>query len=947
MPCILKQFIPFFLISFIQIVSVAQPDTSLRKIPDSCITYLNRTENIKSIHSQVGIVGKDQLRNGYSINLLSALQGKINGVDVKTSTSGNSVSSVFFMRGERNLTTSSQPLYVVDGIPVIGQLTSYLDIDMGNLVNDWNLDDIESVTVLKGGQAASLYGNRAGNGAILIRTKRAKDKGFHVGYNSAVLLKRIADYPDFQNKYGQGFNGQFSYSDGKGGGINDDTDMNWGPPLNGQLITQFDGSSTGWINGQAQAVRGGDTWAREQTAINGISNSIEASPWVAQPDNVKDYFQSAWTFANNLNLSWADSHGGIRISYSNVRAEFVTPNTQYARNTLGGNFTYTFFKKITLFGSFQNTDLKDKNVAEPTGGTSYDNPMQAYVWMGRQVNTKSLKQYWQVGQEGLKQYHYIGRYWDNPWFAVYENSSALSRKNSFGTYGIRFDLVRGLSLNYLGGFNTVDAHNERNTSSADINGSYQKYGSETNAQSNSRNSFYANYNFLISTKNALNSFAGIYYEKEEGHNTYKKNNGNGEILSQMKHNGYYGGISYIWNNAVSARFSLSGDIYDYNVTAKTPVFYSLSTGVEFNEFLHLPKLISTLSFQSGISSNGLNPIAGYHTLNGFMKGEKSIFSTISEYTMGLDIGVCKNRALVQANYYNSKMKNGLVEIPIFNGIGYSSMGISSSSIRNSGYELNLSLVPVQSRKLVWNSSVSYFKNKNEVLALADGLSRVTYFSKTISMGSEIGSPAGNLYGYKLDRYEGQVIHLNGYPQRGSGDQVLGNANPDYIILFNNSIVFQRFTFTMGIEYSKGGVGFSNFMNMATVCGTLSNTADRENGIVGEGVKWDVTSGSYVKNDVNISVQDYYSKTYTTLQESYIMDATYLKLREINIAYSFKIRQKLNLTYSIFGYNIFTWSKSKDYNNGNLYFANNMFYRGLNNYNLPETYELGMKIQVHI
>ena len=208
-------------------------------------------------------------------------------------------------------------------------------------------------------------------------------------------------------------------------------------------------------------------------------------------------------------------------------------------------------------------------------------------------------------------------------------------------------------------------------------------------------------------------------------------------------------------------------------------------------------------------------------------------------------------------------------------------------------------------------------------------------------------PAGNLYGYKLDRYEGQVIHLNGYPQRGSGDQVLGNANPDYIILFNNSIVFQRFTFTMGIEYSKGGVGFSNFMNMATVCGTLSNTADRENGIVGEGVKWDVTSGSYVKNDVNISVQDYYSSTLITLQESYIMDATYLKLREINIAYSFKIRQKLNLTYSIFGYNIFTWSKSKDYNNGNLYFDNNMFYRGLNNYNLPETYELGMKIQVHI
>lgn len=222
--------------------------------------------------------------------------------------------------------------------------------DFGNLANDWNIDDIESVSVLKGGQAASLYGNQAGNGAIIIHTKKAKEEGLHVDFNTSFVASQIADFPEFQNSYGQGNNGQFEYFDGLGGGISDGSDNNWGPPLDvGLIIPQFDGSATGYINGEIVTVRGGDTWAREQATLNGIDSYITPTPWASHPDNMKDYFKTAMTYANNIGISWVNKYGGIRISYTNVQSDNVTPNSKLIKNTVSTNLNYTFFDRLNIF----------------------------------------------------------------------------------------------------------------------------------------------------------------------------------------------------------------------------------------------------------------------------------------------------------------------------------------------------------------------------------------------------------------------------------------------------------------------------------------------------------------------------------------------------------------------------------------------------------------------
>jgi hypothetical protein len=191
-----------------------------------------------------------------------------------------------------------------------------------------------------------------------------------------------------------------------------------------------------------------------------------------------------------------------------------------------------------------------------------------------------------------------------------------------------------------------------------------------------------------------------------------------------------------------------------------------------------------------------------------------------------------------------------------------------------------------------------------------------------------------------------VIYEDGIPLYNSDIQLLGNSNPDYMLFFNNSVQIKKFVITLGIDYSKGGISYSEFYRNATCAGTLANTKDRTSGIVGVGVKWDNASSKYIENDVLVPAEQYYTNIYNIAEYS-IMDATYLKLKEINIAYRFKLRQKINMTCSIFGQNILTWSKCNDYNNGNLYFSNNMFYRGINSFNLPETFVFGMKVGVRI
>lgn len=907
---------------------------------------MNRGENTLSISSQIATVGKDQLSQVYSLNMLSLLSDKMSGIEIQTSTAGNSASSVFFLRGERNLISGNQPVFIVDGIPIISSLSSFIGFDYGNLINDWNVDEIESVSVLKGGQAASMPVNMSGNGFVVVQTSKASEEGFHVNYVFSALQKRIADYPDYQNSYGQGYNGEFNYYDGFGGGTYDDYEISWGPKLDGQLISQFDGPSTGLVNGQFLQVRGGDTWARQQDTVQGIYYPIETTPWVAQPDNMKNFFQTAFTLSNNLGLSWANKNGGLRLSYTNVRADDIMPESSFQKNTIGSNFNYTFFDRIKVFGSFQNSIIKDKNIL--ISEESYqDNPMMFFARMGRQVNTISLKKYWQAGQENSKQFNFIDSYLNNPYFVANEQNAPIERHNLFGSYGVSFIIAKGFTFNYNGGLNKVEADGKKYAVVGNIDAFAASIKNESLEQSILRNTFLIDYSFNLLEKHYFNTFAGISFEKFNGHDLYTQSSipWPEESIKEIKTNGSFIGISYLVNNTWSARIRLNKDKYKSFDNLSSPLFYAVSGGVEINRLLQLPKVISTFSVQSGYSKRGLNDNS---IINPFIISDiQNTISSLGEYTASLDMGIFDDRILAQIQYYTSKTKNGLLYVSVSTNGGYGSKIINTASVKNSGFELNLELIPVNSQKVLWKTEVSLFKNIGEVEDFGNGLTSQHQYSESINIVNEVGQPMSNLYGISFERFEGKVIYKNGLPQRSNTVELLGNANPDYIIYVSNSIkINKKIAISMNLEFSKGGSYYSPFYSDGTSAGTLANTADRENGLIGDGVKWDEATDTYVTNDINVSAQKYYMRMYQ-IHEYSIMDATFLKLKELSVSYPFILKQKVKIICSLFGQNLYTWSANKDYNNNNLIYYNNLFYRGVNNYNLPETYVLGLKIQVHV
>ena len=915
----------------------AQIDSSLRS-KDSCRIYLNKIENTGSMRLQLGTVYADGLNAGYSPNILSSLTGKVSGLDVKTASTGNSASTVFFMKGQRNLQTSNQPLFVVDGVPIAGEFLSALGLDYGNLVNDWNLDDVESVTVLKSGQAAALYGNLAGNGAVIINTKRADERGFHVDYNSAAMIRGIADYPEFQNEYGQGWAGLFSYEDGEGGGLNDGGDCSWGPKFEGQLISQFDGPSTGWIDGQAVEVRGGDVWARRQAALNGIDNSIEPTPWVSRPDNMKDYFQTAFLLSNNLGISWADKNGGIRVSYTNTRANDVTPCSRFTKNSLNGNASYTFFKRINVYGSFLSTKMMDENVIiqdyEESGS-----PMEFFAWMGRQVNVNSLKNYWQAGRSDSTQYNYNDTYWDNPWFRDKERVSDVGRTNLFGTLGAKISITRRFSLNYVLGSYDIDANGKHVVPPASVDITCEK--NEASGLSGTRHSVFADWNFRLGKANFFDFFLGWYsYNTKSSLNEREMLNGHDWLLEYNttdKKHGCYGGVSFSCKEALHLRLTMTrdnDDLWSDEQHQALPVYYAASTGADVEKILRLPEVVSRFSIQTGYSRTGLNGTFQYS----FINGERMNVPVISEYTISAELGLFSNRVTASFNGYSSRTIN------IDNLMGIYATAFDDAAMKNSGVEIGLDVIPVRLRKVTWESSVAFFRNKNILQDFREGC--YFYVTNPITLGCAGGQSYGDIYGTAFNRYNGKIVFERGYATKASV-QSLGNVNPDYMIFWNNSVRINKVTITAGIEYSKGGSYYSSFYLWGTYAGTLSHTADRETGVVGDGVMWDDATGKYVANTANVKAQGYYCGVSREIDEYSIMDATYLRLQEISVSYPFKIKNLLSLTCSLFGQNLLTLSKNKDYDNSTLYLFNNVYYRGINNYNLPDKYTLGVKIKVHI
>ncbi len=940
------------------------------------VTALGIAREKKALGYSVQEVSGKTLTQARETNLVNSLSGRLAGVQVTNSNGAPGSSSRMIIRGASSIGSNNQPLFVVDGVPVDNSnFGSGTGIDYGNAAAAINPDDVESINVLKGPSAAALYGSRGANGVVLITTKSGKGtKGIGVSFNSNTAFESPFRLPKWQNEYGQGAKGLFSYVDGTGAGVNDGVDESWGPRLDGRLLPQFD----------------------SPIAADGTRTP---TPWIAHPDNVDKFFETGRTLTNNVSITGANDKGDFRLSFTNLDQTGILPNTDYKRRTVSLNAGWNLTKKLSIraTGNYVNDGSDNRN-----------NFGLYFIWFGRQVDMVKLKDYHKPGS--IYQYNWNDNYWTNPYYMLNESTRANERDRLYGNMSATYKFTDWLSLTArtgtdfyedrrktksaarqakLGASALFDAYNEeqifvRESNSDFLLNATHKFGEfdiTANIGGNHRSN-YAQRNYMGATELAIprvynmgnsrqrpvteNSFIkksvnSLYAAANLGFRNYlfvdltARNDWSSSLPSNNR--------SYFYPSAAVS--AIITDIFD--VKSSVLSFAKLRAGwARVGNDTDPYRLASTYKYENPWGST---PSLSENNalLNATLKPELT-----SSYEIGTDIRFWQNRIGLDITYYKKVSSNQILDVNISNATGYLSKLLNAGKIENQGIEIQLTASPVKTQSFEWEIGLNWARNKNKVVSLANNLTTyqlntsynpLTQATSTnsfrgLSVEARVGQPYGTFFGKGFQRApDGQIIYdAQGYPVLESASRVLGNFTPDWIGGFSNTFRYKNLSLSTLIDVKHGGDIFSQSINIGRYTGVLEETTmGREDGIVGQGVVNIGTAAApeYVPNEKRISSEEYHHKYYLlTNNENTIFDASYVKLREVKLTYmlSGQVFKKLpfrDIAISVVGRNLALLKsnlphidpETSYYNDGNL--------QGIENGQIPTTRTVGFNISFNL
>lgn len=904
---------------------------------DVVVTALGVERNNKELGYSVQELDGNATSQARETNIVNALAGKIAGVTVVGSPSGIGGSSRVTIRGERSLNISNnQPLFVVDGVPITNQVVgstgnSNQEVDYGNGAGVVNPDDIETITVLKGANATALYGSRANNGAILITTKSAKGSGFGVSFNSTTSYETALRLPEYQNVYGQGADGQFSFVDGSGGGLRDGTDESWGPKFDGQLIPQFNSPRVD-ANGNAINYRGGDT----KSAPAG--STIVPTAWVARPDNVKDFFEVGQTRNNNIAFSGSNNFGDFRLSLTNLAQTGIVPNTDLERNTISFNGSYKLTEDFTVKTVVNYIKSNSGNRPNLSYGT--ENIMYLFnCWLGRSDDVSAMRDYWQRDLDGLQQFASNYNYHDNPYFQLYENTNSQSFDRIFGNISLKYNILDNLSLQLRSGTDFQDEIRERRRAYSTQRFRFGQYRQEnvTIEEINSdllltyNTEFNEDWTALISLggnqmeqKNRITSVVAPELTIPEIYNltNSRVNPLASQIDNKKRINSLYGTTNFGYKNYLFLDISARNDWSSTLPIDNNSYFYpSASISAVMTDMLEMPEEISFLKLRAGVAQVG-NDTDPYRLTQPFLPGGnfgatvgysesgelanstlKPEISTSVEF--GFEYKMFENRIGLDFTYYQTNSKNQILPVQLSNTSGYNTRLLNAGEIFNWGIEAALTGTIIKTDDgFKWDAFVNFSMNRSEVIELAEGVKNYVIASRYITVEAREGGRMGDMYAIGYQRvtdasspYFGQIIHgTNGRPLRSTERIKVGNYNPDWLAGIGTSVNYQGLSASVLFDYRSGGQVYSHTQTVGREGGqiieTLEGRADGYdltkdgNGVVSEGVI-KLEDGTYKPNDVKLTAREWHSAITSgrNILEDMVYDATYLKLREIRIGYT--------------------------------------------------------------
>jgi TonB-linked SusC/RagA family outer membrane protein len=876
-------------------------ESDLLGLDEVIVTALGISREKKALGYSVQDVTGDEIAKAKETNIINSLQGRVSGAQITASSGAVGASSRIVIRGVSSLSGNNQPLFVVDGIPMDNSNfgdTGTDGVNRGSGAADINPDDIETLTVLKGANASALYGSRASAGVIVVTTKKGK-KGekLSVSISNTTTFETPLILPDYQDGYGQGNGGAFSYVDGNGGGINDGVDESWGPQLDiGLMIPQF-------------------------TSIdaNGVA---QPAPWISRPDNIKNFFETGRTVSTNLSMTGGNEKSSFRLSYTNLNQKGMVPNTDYMKNTLAFSASTNPVDKLTFSASGNYVGAKSDN--QPGYGYAGNNVMQQTLWAGRQVDWTALRDK-QYNEDGSK-FNWNHNYHNNPYTTLLENLSSLDRDRFIGNATLNYQFTPWLSA-YVrtGGDIYSNAASERRfVGDMDYpSGNYYeavRLFKEINSD------------FLVSFEKALGqnfnfslNFGGNRMDRRYQSNTGEApelaipgvyNVANSAVTPRVSNyhstkriNSLYGFGQLGFKNAIFLDYSLRNDwsstlpkqhnSYLYPAISLSAVITDL-IGLESN-FLSFAKLrgswaqvggdtdpyslLPTVAFGDGWNAGTkLLNLAVPNTLpNAELKPQMN-----ESIEVGADLRFFLDRVRLDVTYYNQKSINQIVSIAVSASSGYTNKIVNAGRIDNKGFELLLALTPVKTSDFQWDVTFNFAKNQNKVVELAEGVEQFllgSYWSlQVLAVPNEA---YGVLYGYDFERDpDGNVIFVDGLPSQGNL-KALGNVTPDWVGGMMNEFSWKGLSASFLIDMKKGGDLYSMTTTWGRYAGVLEETMiGREGGIVGVGVM--PVGDGYAENTVVADCEQFNKASYVSdIAYSSVFDASYVKLREVKVGYTFR------------------------------------------------------------
>lgn len=915
--------------------------TTANQLNAVVVTAMGIERQSKTLSYAAETVGGDDVADIKSVNMINALQGKAAGLQITPNSTGAGGSSKILFRGNKSINGSNQPLVVVDGVPLMMNITSdQVDSnwgaqrDGGDAMSTINPDDIASISLLKGASAAALYGAVAANGAIMITTKSAMAGRLAVNVSSNTTIDTPLSLPEFQNTYGA--NGQYS----------------WGDKLASKA-----------------------------------------------PDYAEKFFRTGWTTNNSISINGGAEDLRAYFSYGNVTSGGITPENDYSQHTLNAKVGFDLFNdhiKVDFNAKYVNQHISN----QPAGGFVFNPLVGTYTfprggdWNGYKSNFETYNgelnanvQNWVTTTDETN---------SNPYWLLNRERPVVERNRYEFGGSIKYQIIDGLSLTGRMRYERADEHYVRNHYASSYGNKYtygkmddnryfseQLYADLLAQYNHTWDDFSLNATLGTSMMQTRSNNVSLLYEQSKfvapgNGGAYYPNifnpsnfymNGTTMGLERKRLNSVFGAVTFGFKEAlfldVTARNDWSSALA---YTDGYSFFYpSVGASLLLNRFVDMGRNIDLFKFRGSYSIVG-NDVPVYKTNPRYTYGDQGAinppesvpFRTLKpekthSFEVGFDGEFFQHRLHVNATYYKTNTKNQYFEVTLPWESGYKSQFVNAGNVQNQGFELTAGWFQDFGNEFTWSTDLNLSYNDNKIIELFDGIQDGVTVSNL--GGAKVilyeGGQYGDLYVRTLKRDEsGKLvtetpegadyqIPVNGGEQN-SDLKYMGNMNSKWNMGWHNTFRYKDLTLSMLIDFRIGGKVVS--MTEATLDGygvSERTGRARDRGyVMREGIKF-----SNVKAYYDVVGATSFNSVYNV--EDYVYDATNVRMREISLGYTFRnlFGQSKNLTLAFIARNLFFFYKDAPMD-PDVSMGTGNGLQGFDVFNLPTTRSFGLNVKLN-